>query len=727
MKRIFALLLLASTAFAIADDEPKAGHSKHGTAFDSGLRGRPWKMDGIGNISFPITCKNKEAQVWFDQGIALMHSFWFEEAERRFRWCLKLDPDNAMAYFGLAFSGLNWFSITSINSDELKRYREFLLQASRRKANVSERERMYIEAWEACLQPGADISKIIVNKLQEICVKYPNDIEAKALLGLFNIGQGSALANDALLQQVLQVNPMHPGAHHALIHNWDGIDPERAIASCELYGKAAPAIGHALHMPGHIYTKVGMWHEAAIAMDSATRVELRYMNERLAFPYEIWNFPHNRDYLCYIQEQLGRANEAIQGAMDLVYSPTDPAALDPRSRYPWESPLMRALVKFERWDQILDGKTLPENKDKSARNLRNGAEILALIATGKKQEARERLQTIQFEEEKRLQEEIAKAPDKEPKLRQELKQWTPSVFRVAEARMKIADGDRIGGLQLLMAAGAQETKPDGWYGGDPPETPWPVMRLVGDVLAEGGDNRAAVGAYEKALEAEPNDAWCLAGLAKSWTALGDRGKAADYAGRLLAVWDGADKHLKIMDDVLALKLNAKAHAVTLKPERPYDPKSLDTIGPSNWQPFSAPILECVDADGEPVKLSDFRGKNVVLVFYLSDQCPHCVEQLNKLNERSQEFEQTNTVIVACSSDKPEKNKANDLSSLKMRILSDVRHDSARRFASYDDFEEIELHSTILIDKEGRVRWKRTGGDPFMNLDFLLNEIKRWKQ
>jgi len=58
-------------------------------------------------------------------------------------------------------------------------------------------------------------------------------------------------------------------------------------------------------MPGHIYTKIGMWHEAAIAMDSATRIELRYMNDRLALPFETWNYPHNRNYLCYIQEQLG--------------------------------------------------------------------------------------------------------------------------------------------------------------------------------------------------------------------------------------------------------------------------------------------------------------------------------------------------------------------------------------------------------------------------------------
>lgn len=725
MIRTFALALLAALATFVSADDNKMGHSRHGTAFDSGLRGKPWKMEGLGNTPFAITCKNPEVQEWFNQGIALMHSFWFEEAERTFRWCHKLEPDNAMVYFGLAFSGLNWFSLGGINSEDRKRYRDFLNEAIKRKDGLPERERLYIEAWEACLNPTADVAKVIVQKLQDVCVKYPSDIEAKALLGLFNIGNGSAMANDALLQEVLRVNPMHPGAHHARIHNWDGVDSAQAIASCELYGKAAPGVGHALHMPGHIYTKVGMWHEAAIAMDSATRVELRYMNERLALPYETWNYAHNRDYLSYIQEQLGRADEAIQGGLDIANSPTDPEAYDARSRYPWEAPLLRALVKFERWVQILDDKTLPANKEPDAQNMRNGAEILALIGTGKLQEAKNRFQAITFARDKRLAEEIAKSPDKADRIRQEAMQWIPSTLRVAEARLKLADGDRIAGLQIMMAAAAFEAPPNGWYGGDPPGTPWPVMRLVGDVFAEGGDHRAAIGAYEKALVLEPNDAWCLAGLAKSWAASGDRKKAADYAGRLLAVWDGADRGLKPLTDVLALKLDATPHAVTLKPERNYDPRQLEKFGPSNWRPFAAPDLQCVDPDGKPVKLSDFKGKNVLLVFYLSDQCVHCVEQLTAINAKAEDFEKANTVVLACSSDKPEKNKANNLASFKLKLLSDSAHGNARRFSSYDDFEDMELHSTILIDKDGRVRWKRTGGDPFKKVDFLLGEIARW--
>ena len=91
-----------ATTTAPEDDLSRLGHSQHGEAFDQGPRGRPWKMEGIGHSHFPITHSNPEVQAWFDQGNTLLHNFWYFEAERSFRWCLKLDPDNAMAYWGLA-------------------------------------------------------------------------------------------------------------------------------------------------------------------------------------------------------------------------------------------------------------------------------------------------------------------------------------------------------------------------------------------------------------------------------------------------------------------------------------------------------------------------------------------------------------------------------------------------------------------------------------------------
>src|SRR5262249_21251099 len=128
---------------------------------------------------------------------------------------------------------------------------------------------------------------------------------------------------------------------------------------------------------------------------------------------------------------------------------------------------------------------------------------------------------------------------------------------------------------------------------------------------------------------------------------------------------------------------------------------------------------------DAVKLEDFRGSNVLLIFYLSDECIHCMEQLTAINGRSSNWTAENTVVVGVSSASPAKNKESaKLGKLSMRLLSDRDHENARRFASYDDFEEMELHSTILIDSKGRVHWKRTGGKPFSDVEFLLQSVKR---
>lgn len=711
LSTVCALLIFSGLSFA----DVRQGHSKHGAAFDTGLRSKPWVIEGIGSAPFSISTNNSEVQRWYNQGNALLHNFWFEEAERAFRWCHKLEPENPMVYLGLARCGLNWFTLGNAASET--KSIAFLKEAVKRKATVSERERLYIEAWEkSCLVPGVSPVGVIIKELSNLVVKYPNDIEAKAALIFFNIGSGSVVANDSLIKDILREEPLHPGAHHARIHNWDGINSDQAIDSCELYSKVVPGTGHSLHMPGHIYSKVGMWHEAAIAMDSSTRVELSYMNRRLALPYETWNYVHNRDYLCYIQEQLGRANDSMQGAKDIISAPLD-TERDPVETFWAQFSLLRALIKFERWTEILDGKTLIKATEPYGQMMIGSAELMALTKTNRLIEAKEKLLEVQAIMEKLRKEDPAK-PAEYP---------APNTFRVGEAWLRIAEGDRLGGLGLLLTAAENERKSReaSTYANDPPSESWPIFRLVGDVFSEGGDHRAAVDAYNKALGHEPNDAWCLGGLAKSWVALADREKAREFASQFLAVWSGADIGLRPMQEVLALNLDAKPSPKTLRPERQYVPSTLEYLGPSNWTPFAAPKLNVFSAEGKAVKLEDYRGKNVLLVFYLSEQCIHCVEQLNAINNKADEFKATNTVVLACSSDPPQKNKANQLSTLKLTLLSDTNHENARRFASYDDFEEMELHSTILIDTQGRVRWKRTGGDPFMKIDYLLTEIKRW--
>ena len=173
IKPPFVLLLGAVFAYGQVDQVDK-GHSAHGTAFDIGPRQKPWVMEGIGVAPFPITTKNPEVQQWFNQGNALLHSFWFYEAERSFRWCLKLEPDNAMAYWGLA------------RSTEGDRAADFLREAVKRKDKVTERERMYIEAEEAV----------------SICESHGYGVWLQCARAFQAIAQGDAGANAVALAHV---------------------------------------------------------------------------------------------------------------------------------------------------------------------------------------------------------------------------------------------------------------------------------------------------------------------------------------------------------------------------------------------------------------------------------------------------------------------------------------------------------------------------------------------
>ncbi len=212
-KSVLALLVLLFPGnLLLADDTP--GHSSHGTAFDSGLRQRPWKMEGIGHTHFLISTPVPEVQEWFDQGNTLLHSFWFEEAERTFRWCLKLDTNCAMAYWGLARTGLTWFTLGDLDKPELKRYLDFLNEAVRREDSVTPRERMYIEAWAKTYlgdPKRKDIRRTLAQELQKIVLRYPDDIEAKSLFALFTVGDGNALGTELVLREVLAKQQTTPG------------------------------------------------------------------------------------------------------------------------------------------------------------------------------------------------------------------------------------------------------------------------------------------------------------------------------------------------------------------------------------------------------------------------------------------------------------------------------------------------------------------------------------
>jgi peroxiredoxin/tetratricopeptide (TPR) repeat protein len=692
-----------------AKERHLAGHSRFGTAFDEGPRERPVKMSGIGVTHFPITTSSPEAQVWFDQGHTLIHSFWYYEAERAFRWAAKLDPDAPMPYWGL------------VRATSGARARAFMKEASARKGKASPRERAYIEAWELQYADGAqttDGRRKFTKALESIVMKFPDDIEAKALLGQEMMGS-TRVGTEFLMQQVLAKDPKHPGAHHYRIHNWDDEDGALALDSCRAYGEIATGIGHALHMPGHIYAGVGMFHESAIALDSATRAEIGYMGRQMVFPYNTWNYAHNRNYLSYAQEQLGLPSEAIRGARELLAVPLDPSLnVATRMSPHWQgvSALARALIKFERWDDILKDGSIPWGDSLRDKLGRRFAEASAQLG-------------------KKNLEAAAKAVDEHSALKADVDKDSNTTlkrqFEVQDLELRgtlaILKGDAIDGITLLTQAAPKELEYRSYYD-DPPSYPTLMWSKLGYAYLDQQSPKLAVDAFTRALKAVPNDPFALAGLVRAHHALGENKLASEAMGRLAFVWSDAEPGLRWLDAARATGVSSTPIDRSPGKQRSYRKTTLDQFGPAIWVPNAAPALEVTDPTGKRITLDQYRGKNVLLTFYLGAGCAHCVKQVKDLSERADEWARLDTVVITVSQDAPESNaKSQELSPLKVTLGSDRNWENARRFKSFDDFEEIGIHSTILIDRDGRVHWAQHGGAPFDDFKFLTSQLQRMNQ
>ena len=207
---------------------------------------------------------------------------------------------------------------------------------------------------------------------------------------------------------------------------------------------------------------------------------------------------------------------------------------------------------------------------------------------------------------------------------------------------------------------------------------------------------------------------------------GDTTAAANALGRAMHVWSDAEPGLRWLDQAKATGLRATATGPAPGPERNYRAMGLDKYGPAIWQPFAAPALDARDSTGSRVSLEQFRGRNVILVFYVGMGCAHCVVQLKDLSDRAERWKALDAEVLAVSGDSVEAN-AGSQASLKVRLLSDGELRNARLFKSYDDFEEMPIHSTVLIDKTGRVHWARHGAGPFTDYEFLISQLQRLNQ
>jgi tetratricopeptide (TPR) repeat protein len=404
-----------------ADADVLAGHSGHGEVFNEGPRQRAYLLEGMGDIDFPATTASEEAQAFINQGVAQLHGFWYFESERSFRQAAALDPDCAIAYWGMAMS----------NMGNEKRAKGFIAEAMSRKESATDRERKYIEALNAYLEAGRDKrrerAETYTSALEKILYDYPDDIEAKALLALQLWNNRSAglkiqshLAVDALLQQIFAEAPLHP-AHHFCIHLWDYERPEKALASSAACGPSLPGIAHMWHMPGHIYSRLKRYPDAVWQQEASARVDHAHMMRYGVLPDQIHNFAHNNEWLIRNLIYLGRIGDAIDLAKNMIELPRHPkynvltksgcSASHGRTR------LFEVLATFEMWEELIQLADRPyleptEIDREQVKRLRYlGVAYLGTGRTEQGEEVLEELRTRLAKEQEARDQAVSKATD----------------------------------------------------------------------------------------------------------------------------------------------------------------------------------------------------------------------------------------------------------------------------------------------------------------------------
>ncbi len=745
------VLACALAALAIpvrADDKPPAkadekpplpGHSLAGEAFNEGPRQAAVLMPGMGDVHLAVTTKNDIAQKFFDQGLGQIHGFWYFEAERSFRQVAALDADCAMAFWGMAMANIN----------NPKRAADFMKEAVKRKEKAGRREQLYIGAWADFYAETKKDEKVrrkaLVKALEDLSYEFPDDIEAKALLVFqlwdnkgHDVPLASRQAADALMQQVLAVNPMHPGAHHYLIHLWNGEDGDkRALLSAARGGQAAPGIAHLWHMPGHTFTNLKRYADAAWQQEASARTDHAYTIASRVLPDQIHNFAHNNNWLIQDLQYIGRAHDAVDLAKNMIELPR----LGPQSGQSYKlgrERLPETLRIFEMWDELtaLEGTMYLAPYDDATEDAgRIRALGVAWFLKGDAPRGQQHLETLKTMLATARADRFKAADDAEAKAKKENK----NEDEIAKA-MGAAMRGFAGRIAALESGIAEVRMTRALVAGDL-DGVRAQLALAKDLSAVRqsqiqlalGDNTKAEQLARDAVKGDDAKVLPLAALAEALWKIGKKDEALATFKKLQALSAQFDLDVppfaRLAPIVQELKLAADWRAAkTVAPDVGERPE-LARLGPFRWHPSEAPGWSLSDQRGAQVSLSDFKGKPVLVVFYLGGGCAGCMEQLNVFAPKVKAFAEAGVQIVAVSTDSADGlhttfEKAKEGQAFAFPIVSDAGLGAFKAYRAFDDFERIPLHGTFLVDGAGLVRWQDISYQPFRDADWLLGECKR---
>jgi tetratricopeptide (TPR) repeat protein len=489
---------------------------------------------------------------FFDQGLALLHSFWSYEADRSFERAAQLDPECAMAQWGIAMASVNE-----------KRRDEAVKRAKELAAKASERERLYIEAVEARYQGerttiqnngflGA--SEAYQKAMRKIVAFYPDDLEAKLFLALALMSgyerdgtpKPGTVEAIALLQVALAKDPKNLAAHHYMIHATES--GKRAIdgaPSADVYGSLAPKVGHAVHMPGHTYVHIDRWDDAAMAFEGSAEVDRAYIRDnKETTDHAAGPYGHNVHFLATVYGYQGRYRDAVRASQELLDATKAPDEQKSRAALEGRISMLRALVRFEKYDEVLNGKSLPdEGAFEVLKGWRYYALGLAKIGKGDVAATRAQIETLEREI-AWLKEKFGKAKDlpQAGRQRQQLRALAVAPIEL-QARILAREGKAAEAIEKLREGVEEEIKLG--YS-EPPLYLNPMEEVAGKVCLELKRWKEAEEFFRAALERDPGSGRAYFGLMRAQQALGKDAEARGSYAKFVKAWVKADADLPEM-------------------------------------------------------------------------------------------------------------------------------------------------------------------------------------
>jgi len=513
-------------------------------------------LEGLGDHSMRVTTGQPEAQRWFDQGLMLTYGFNHDAAERSFLRALELDPECAMCWWGASLvlgPHVNAAMDPARNPAAWER-----LQAARTLAiGVSARERAYIEALSARYadHPPEDrgpLDAAYATAMARLVAQYPDDLDAATLHAeaLMNLQpwdlwdtagrpKGNTTEIVSRLEGVLARNDAHAGALHLYIHAVEASpEPERGAAAADRLRGLIPGSGHLVHMPAHIYARVGRWHDAALVNQEAILADDLYLATCRPTPgvYPLGYVPHNHHFLWFAATMAGDQATALAAAEATGQRTSDPDLM----RMPGMEALQQfsltplfARVRFGHWEEVA---ALPRPADDLPFQVAiwHYAQGLAALRQQRPEEAEGHYQDL-----------LAAAED--PRIesllmwgRYTLAHGVQVAERVLAGELAAARGDGDAAVAALREAVTVEDQipydePPGWHA--------PVRQTLGAVLLELGRAGQAETIYREELRRNPENGWSLLGLARALEAQGQQAAAAEIDARFEQAWAYADFQL----------------------------------------------------------------------------------------------------------------------------------------------------------------------------------------